>query len=105
MKYKTILFDIDDTLLDFKKDQKFAFYNAMKSIGINCTEELYEKYNNINREMWNLLNDKKITLQELFIKRFEVFFKINQINEDPIKFKELVSQGFQKSGNPNLRNI
>ena len=30
MKYKTLLFDIDDTLLDFRKDQKFAFYKAME---------------------------------------------------------------------------
>ena len=105
MKYKTLLFDIDDTLLDFRKDQKFAFYKAMESIGIECTEELYESYSKINSEMWKLLNDGKITLQELFIRRFEVFFEKNHIDENPIRFKELVSQGFQKSGNPMSRSI
>lgn len=105
MKYKTLLFDIDDTLLDFKKDQKFAFYNAMDAIGIKCTEELYEDYCKINSEMWKLLNNKQITIQELFVKRFEVFFNKNQINENAIEFKKLVSQGFQKSGNPISRSL
>lgn len=105
IKYKTLLFDIDDTLLDFRKDQKFAFYKAMESIGIECTEELYESYSKINSEMWKLLNDGKITLQELFIRRFEVFFEKNHIDENPIRIKELVSQGFHKSGNPTLRSI
>ena len=99
MNYKTLLFDIDDTLLDFKKDQKFAFYNAMDSIGIKCTDKLYENYCNINNKMWQLLNEGKITLSELFIKRFEIFFKENRINENAENFKQLVSQGFQKSGN------
>ena len=105
MQYKTLLFDIDDTLLDFRKDQKFAFYKAMEAIGLECTEELYESYSKINSEMWKLLNDGIITLQDLFVRRFEVFFEKNRIDENPIRFKKLVSQGFQKSGNPTSRNI
>lgn len=104
MKYKTLLFDIDDTLLDFKKDQKYAFYKAMEAIGIICTEELYDDYNNINSKMWKLLNKGEITLEELFVKRFKVFFDQHQIAENPEKFKELVSKGFRESGNPILRS-
>lgn len=104
MKYKTLIFDLDDTLLDFKKDQKYAFYKAMEAIGITCTEELYNDYNSINSKMWKLLNEGKITLEEVLIKRFEIFLKKHQINVNPEKFKELVSKGFQESGNPILRS-
>ncbi len=104
MKYKTLIFDLDDTLLDFKKDQKYAFYKAMEAIGITCTEELYNDYNSINSKMWKLLNERKITLEEVLIKRFEIFLKKHQINVNPEKFKELVSKGFQESGNPILRS-
>jgi len=34
-KYKTILFDIDDTLFDFSKDQKIAFKEAIKAMEYN----------------------------------------------------------------------
>ena len=104
MKYKTLIFDLDDTLLDFKKDQEYAFYKAMEAIGITCTEELYNDYNSINSKMWKLLNEGKITLEEVLIKRFEIFLKKHQINVNPEKFKELVSKGFQESGNLILRS-
>ena len=104
MKYKTILFDIDDTLLDFKKDQKFAFYKAMEAIGIICTDELYSDYCDINTKMWKLLNDGEITLEEVLINRFIVFLRKHQIDEEPKRFKELVSIGFQESGNPIVRS-
>ncbi len=100
MKYKTILFDIDDTLLDFKKDQRFAFYKAMEAIGIICTDELYSDYCDINTKMWKLLNDGEITLEEVLINRFRVFLAKHRIDEAPERFKRLVSKGFQESGNP-----
>lgn len=100
MKYKTILFDIDDTLLDFKKDQKYAFYKAMEAIGIPCTEELYADYYNINSLMWKKLSAGELTLEEVLINRFRVFFEKHQIAADPERFKGLVSKGFQESGNP-----
>ena len=52
--------------------------------------------------MWKLLSDGEITLEEVLIKRFKVFFEQHQIAENPDKFKELVSKGFQESGNPIL---
>ena len=94
MKYKTILFDIDDTLLDFKKDQKYAFYKAMEAI------ELYADYYNINSLMWKKLSAGELTLEEVLINRFRVFFEKHQIAADPERFKGLVSKGFQESGNP-----
>ena len=41
-KYKTVLIDLDDTLFDFGQDQKVAFKEAMRQIGQDCTEEMYE---------------------------------------------------------------
>ena len=36
---------------------------------------MYEDYNQINLEMWKKLDEGKITLEELFVKRFEIFFE------------------------------
>lgn len=99
-EYKTILFDIDDTLLDFEKDQKIAFMEAMNVIDCKCTEEMYLDYNLINLEMWEMLNEGKVTLQELFIKRFELFFEKYGINQDEREFNEILTKAFQRTGTP-----
>lgn len=99
-KYKTILFDIDDTLFDFDKDQKIAFKEAIKAIGYNCTEKMYEDYNIINLDMWEKLNEGKITLEELFIKRFEIFFAEYGIEYNEYEFNKILTQMFPKTGTP-----
>lgn len=99
-KYKTILFDIDDTLFDFDKDQKIAFKNAISIIGYNCTDKMYNGYNEINLKLWNLLNEGKIGLQELFIKRIVDFFNEYNIKQEPEKFNKIYTQEFQKTGTP-----
>ena len=91
-KYKTLLFDIDDTLFDFSIDQKIAFKKAMHNIGYECTDEMYKVYNEINLSMWRMLDEGKISLKELYIKRFELFFERYKINESPKKFNKAVSK-------------
>ena len=97
-KYETILFDIDDTLLDFNKDQKIAFKEAMNHIGYKCTDKMYEEYNIINLEMWEMLNNGKITLQEVFVKRFIVFFERYGIKQNAQQFNNILTYSFQKTG-------
>ena len=99
-KYKTILFDIDDTLFDFGKDQEIAFKEAMSIIGQQCTEKKYEDYNQINLGMWEKLNEGKIALEELFVKRFEIFFEKYAIKQDAKEFDKILTYAFQKTGTP-----
>jgi len=99
-KYKTILFDIDDTLFDFDADQEIAFKNAMKEIGHICTDKMYEDYNIINLGIWEKLNEGKIQLNELFIKRFEIFFDKYGIKQDEKEFNKILTKMFQKTGTP-----
>ena len=41
----TILLDVDDTLLDFKKTQDNALHKAFEKYGIELTEDIYSRYN------------------------------------------------------------
>lgn len=97
-KYKTILFDIDDTLIDFDIDQKTAFKEAVKKIGYVCTDKMYEDYNKINLSMWEELNLGKMTLNEVFVNRFSVFFKKYGIKYDELEFNKILTDMFQKTG-------
>ena len=97
-KYKTILFDIDDTLIDFDIDQKTAFKEAVKKIGYVCNDKMYEDYNKINLSMWEELNLGKMTLNEVFVNRFSVFFKKYGIKYDELEFNKILTDMFQKTG-------
>ena len=79
MKYKILLFDADETLLDFSKAERSALKNAFSSVGIIPTEELCDKFSEINNNLWKLFEKGEIEKTEIikrrFLKTFE-FFKI-----------------------------
>ena len=69
--YTTLLFDIDDTLLDFGKTEHFALNLALKELGCFCNDEVVKTYNQINIKLWEMYQRKEITKQSLIVKRFE----------------------------------
>ena len=98
-KYELLLFDLDDTLIDFTKDEKLAFKYALENIGRGYSDDILEKYKNINDIVWKDLEIGKIkTVSELYEKRCNMFFEIYNIKEKPEKFNKLLDEGFQKSG-------
>ena len=58
-KYKAILFDADETLLDFKESERHAFYQTAAHWNVHCDESLLEKYSSSNKEAW-LLYEKGV---------------------------------------------
>ena len=77
MQYDTLLFDIDNTLLDFEADESQALKRLFDFVGIQLTDELHQKYSNYNKSLWQKLERNEITRDELLATRFNVFFKVN----------------------------
>lgn len=77
MQYDTLLFDIDNTLLDFEADESQALNRLFDFVGIELTDELHQKYSNYNKSLWQKLERNEITRDELLATRFNVFFKEN----------------------------
>lgn len=98
--YNTILFDIDDTLFDFEIDQRKAFKEAMRKIGYESNDEMYEEYNTLNLSLWEELNQGKLSIDELLEKRFRIFFDRNRIDIEPRVMNKELSRAFQKTGTP-----
>lgn len=69
-KYKYILFDADDTLLDFKKAEHEAFRSTCQAGGIDFSESLCDVYSKINDALWKLLENGGITLDKLKLERY-----------------------------------
>ena len=74
LKYDTILWDLDGTLLDFKKSERYALGVCLKSCGVTMTEEMLALYSGINEKFWERLERGEIEKKELLPGRFREFF-------------------------------
>lgn len=100
-KYDLLLFDLDDTLIDFSADQKLAFKYAFETMGYEYTDNVLEQYKKINGIVWNKLEKGEIkTVADLYEERCKILFKIYDINETTDKFNDLLDKGFQENGTP-----
>lgn len=88
MKYSVILFDLDDTLLDFGKAEERAVDLLMKKYGVPTTAENKELYVTMNRRKWKQLEKGLITRYELFSKRFSEYFSAVGVEGDGLKANE-----------------
>lgn len=75
MKYRYILWDVDDTLLNFKKSEEFAFKDSLERFGIPYREELLTRYSAINKSFWKKLELGEINKEEVLLGRFRQFFQ------------------------------
>ena len=72
---KTILWDIDATLLDFHAAESKAIKTLFQQFDIGeCTEEMIQRYSKINRSYWERLERGEVTKPQVLVGRFEDFF-------------------------------
>lgn len=84
MKYDLFLFDLDDTLLDFRESERLSFSMALESLGLKENlPSLYEQYQIENRALWALFEQAQTTKDHLKVERFRRIFKKNAIEVDP----------------------
>lgn len=74
-EYQYLLWDIDATILDFKKPQNRAVRLLFEEYGFGeCSDAMLERYDEINQAHWRALERGEMTKSEILVKRFEVFF-------------------------------
>jgi len=78
---KIIYFDLDNTILDFDKCEKEALKNLLSLYGLELTEKHISSYSKINNKCWSEYEKGFITKEQLRSKRFDIFFKTNNIEE------------------------
>lgn len=84
-KYSVILFDIDDTLLDFPKSEREALIEALMLSGVELNDEMISTYQKINYELWKALERKEISRDELMTRRFSDFADAYDLDIDATK--------------------
>ena len=86
---KLVCFDIDDTLMDFHKGEKIAFFEAMKRVNVECSEQDYLDYKKFNISLWKALERNEITKDKLKVHRFEIFKHENHKDFDSLSISKL----------------
>ena len=87
---KTILWDVDGTLLDFDAAEKAAIKTLFHTFGLGvCTDAMLSRYHEINIGFWQRLERNELTRSQVLLGRFEQFFKEYGISTDVApKFNE-----------------
>lgn len=84
MKHRLFLFDLDDTLLDFKASEQLSFVRTMRALGLHDgVDGIFHQYQAINVELWRRFETGAVTKDFLKVERFRKTFQANGIELDP----------------------
>lgn len=90
MKFDILLWDVDDTLLDFGYSERYAIKHCFELIGHDISEEWINRYSEINDGYWKRLEKGEVTKAEVLRGRFADLFsemKINVAEEELEEFR------------------
>ena len=72
--FRTILLDLDDTILDFGAAERVAIAKAFRTVGLEPTDALINRYSEINISQWEAFERGEIGRDEVLTRRFELLF-------------------------------
>jgi 2-haloacid dehalogenase len=84
VRYETLLFDLDHTLLDSDASEIAAYAHTMAVIGLDRPDDHFERYLRINHGMWSAVERGEIQPSEVRHRRFEQFVAEVGITADPM---------------------
>ncbi|MBN3130539.1 noncanonical pyrimidine nucleotidase, YjjG family [Pectobacterium brasiliense] len=90
MKYRHFLFDLDDTLLDFKASERLSFARTLTNLGVDIENTtLFADYQRENTQLWSEFEKGEISKDLLKVERFRRTFSLHGIDIDPHKASNL----------------
>ncbi|WP_431477724.1 YjjG family noncanonical pyrimidine nucleotidase [Massilia eburnea] len=86
MKHSLFLFDLDDTLLDFRASEKLSFERVLRELGCrDRIDEMFQQYQGINIELWRAFEAGTVSKEFLKVERFRKTFAANGLEIDPLQ--------------------
>lgn len=87
MKHRLFLFDLDDTLLDFRASERLSFTRTIEALGLDGAalnpDALFADYQTINLALWKAFELGTVTKDFLKVERFRKAFEQHGIERDP----------------------
>ena len=98
MKHKLFLFDLDDTLLDFKASEQLSFVRTLQALGVHeGIEGLFSQYQAINVALWRSFERGEVSKDFLKVERFRKTFLANGIDLDPAAASHLYLESLSET--------
>ena len=99
MRYKILLFDLDDTLLDFGANEADSLNKLFQQHGYTFSQEMFRVYNSVNKQLWADYENGSIGLAHVLNSRFsETMLRLGEV-VDGIEwenmYRELLGNGCQ----------
>jgi 2-haloacid dehalogenase len=98
MKYSTLLFDLDGTLLDFSAYEQIALENLFTEHSVPFTSEIRNTYDLINKNLWLQYEKGEIALDQVLNTRFAETLRLYDLDIDgrdwENKYREYLAEGY-----------
>lgn len=75
LRYQQIIFDVDDTIIDFAATEDFALHKLFNNHNWPLTPEIQRQYHAYNQGLWRRLEQDEITYEDLSKMTFHNFVK------------------------------
>ncbi|QVK12795.1 YjjG family noncanonical pyrimidine nucleotidase [Weissella ceti] len=92
MKYKYLIFDLDDTLLDFQTGEHEGLVKVMSDAQVPDMTDALAKYAVINRKLWQAYEQGDITKQHIQNTRFEALLEELGMDGDGLAMEKAYRQ-------------
>jgi 2-haloacid dehalogenase len=98
MKHTLFLFDLDDTLLDFKASEQLSFVRTLQALGLHeGFDSLFPQYQAINVDLWRRFERGEVSKDFLKVERFRQTFAQNRIDLDPAAASHLYLESLSEN--------
>ena len=87
-RYTTLYFDLDNTLFDFNKSEKWAIKEVLELHGLPSDDETAGVYSAINKSFWERFERGEIPKDAIFEGRFKVLIQTLGVSADSAKMSQ-----------------
>lgn len=99
MSYKILLFDLDDTLLDFEANETDSLNKLFQKNRCTFSDEFLGVYNSVNKQLWADYEKGDIVLDDVLNSRFsETMLRLGKVVDGIAwenQYRELLGNGSQ----------
>lgn len=88
-RYKALLLDADDTLLDFQENERESVRKVFAQFGLSADDCVLARYSEINKALWLSHERGEIAKQTIWDERFPRLFKALGVDQDGLRAERL----------------